>query len=207
MANAVLDVVVALGKNWDFSIEGKRIYLSLESKLTALAAAELYAQKNVKSIIFSGGETAGLDSNGNAYPSEAEEMKKFIRIFFQKSEIPDKAIILEEKSIDTAGNAEEVRKIIKAKKFERIGLLTVGFHLPRAKEIFKNHNVSIAEYFSSEEILKNKNLYYDKLINDYYWSTKYFTEIIKETVGLGLVHTIDPTGKMLRKITSQTRGK
>jgi uncharacterized SAM-binding protein YcdF (DUF218 family) len=206
MTKAELDAVVALGKNWDFSIEGKRIYLSLESKLTALAAAELYVRKKVKKIIYSGGETAGLGINGKPFPSEAEEMKKFIRIFFKKDEIPDKEIILEEKSIDTAGNAEEVGKIIKAKKFENIGLLTVGFHLPRAKEIFKNHKVSITEYFSSEEVLKNKNLYYDNLINDYYWSTKYLTEIVKEAVGLGLVYTIDPKGKILREITSRTRG-
>ena len=75
-----------------------------------------------------------------------------------------------------------------------------------AREIFKNYRVPIARYYSSEEILKNKNLYYDKLINDYYWTTKYLSEILKEAVGLGLVHTIDPKGKILREITVMTRG-
>lgn len=45
MVKLFLDAVVVLGKNWEFPIEGKRISLSLESKLTALAAAELYVQK------------------------------------------------------------------------------------------------------------------------------------------------------------------
>lgn len=206
MANLSLDAVIALGKNWNFSIEGKRIELSLESKITALAAAELYLQKKVNNIIFSGGETAGLDLNGIPYPSEAEEMKKFLRIFFQNNEIPDKAIILENKSIDTAGNAEEVREIINIKKFKKLALLTVGFHLPRSKEIFKNYNVLIKAYYSSEEVLKNSNSYYDQLISEYYWSTRYITEIAKEVVGLGLVHTIDPKGKILRAITAKTRG-
>lgn len=201
-----LDSVVALGKNWEFPVYGKRISLSLESKITALAAAELFIRGDTNSIIFSGGKTAGDDAKGVPYPSEAEEMKRFMRIFFHKNEISDKAIILEEFSIDTAGNAEEVFKIVNNKKLKKIGLLTVGFHLPRAKEIFKNHGVKIQKFFSSEEILKNKNPYYDRLLSDYYWSSKYFTEVLKETVGLGLVHTIDPKGQIVRKITEKTRG-
>lgn len=199
------DAVVALGKNWQFALEGKRVYLSLESRITSLAAAELYLGRQIKCIIFSGGETAGNDPQGNPYPSEAEEMKKYLRIFFSEEEIPDRAIILEVNSFDTAGNAEEVKKVIRKKSLKSICLLTVTLHIPRAKKLFENYGIKILEAFSSEEVLKGRNEFYDKLIGEYDWSTRYIAELIKETVGVGLVNTIDPKGEILRKVTAITR--
>jgi len=199
------NAVVALGKNWEFAMGGKRVFLSLESRITALAAAELYLEKRIKCIIFSGGETAGNDPQGNPYPSEAEEMKKYLRIFFSEEEIPDRAIILEVNSFDTAGNAEEVKKVIRKRNLKAICLLTVALHMPRAKKLFGNYGIKITETFSSEEILKGRNEFYDKLVGDYDWSTRYIAELIKETVGVGLVNTIDPKGEILRKVTAITR--
>lgn len=141
------DAVVALGKNWRRNLSGVtrqefthlvrdesgkplidwennpltnksyRIYLSLESKMTALAAGQMYVEGKAGKIIFSTGETAGKDPEGNPYPTEAEEMKRFMRIFFPKDVIPESAIELESQSFDTAGNAEEVKKCFKKKEF------------------------------------------------------------------------------------------
>lgn len=199
------DAVIALGKNWRLPIEGKRIYLSIESKMTALAAAELYISGQVGKIIFSTGETAGRDSGGNYYSTEAEEMKRFMRIFFTEDEIPENVIELETNSFDTAGNAEEVGKILQKEKLRKLALVTVGTHLPRAKKLFADYKVPIAKSFSSEGVLRQRNPHYEKFLHEYFWSTRHLKEVGKEAIGVGLAYTVDPKGKLLRRITRETR--
>jgi uncharacterized SAM-binding protein YcdF (DUF218 family) len=188
-----------------------RIYLSLESKMIALAAGELYAQGKAGKIIFSTGETAGKDPLGNPYPTEANEMKKFMRIYYPEHIIPEKAIIVENKSFDTAGNAEEVGKILKEKHIESVALLSVGFHLFRAKRLFSNYGVGVDHTFGSEGVLMERYPRYKRfirghnLIHGYHRSKQYFVEAGKEIIAAGLVYTVDPKGEKLRQKTLKTR--
>ncbi len=200
--------VIALGKNWRLPITGgPRIDLSLESKMTALAAGQMYRDGKVGKIIFSTGKTAGKNSEGNDYPTEAEEMRRFMRIFFPIDEIPEEDVIVEAESFDTAGNAQEVRHILLKENIKNPALLTVGFHLPRSKKLFANYDVSIKKAFSSEDVLKGRNPHYKKFLSDYFWSKRHIKEIAKETIGVGLVYTIDPKGERLRRITTKTRNR
>lgn len=210
------DAVIALGKNWRLPI-GKdnthplggspQIDLSIESKMTALAAGQMYVDGCTNKIIFSTGQTAGKDKQGNYYPTEAEEMKRFMRIFFPENEIPESAIETQTKSFDTAGDAEEDKKILEREDIKNVALLSVGSHLWRSKRLFENYGVRIKKAIASQDILKGRNPHYDKLIQDYFWSTRHLKEIIKETIGVGLVYTIDPKGERLRKATIKTRNR
>lgn len=133
------DVLIVLGKNIGVNYPPSRIrktnyFLSPHSKLNVLAAGDLFMAGKTDRIIFSSGHTSG-----SAYPSEAEAMRDYLRQKFP--EIPEDAVILEERSLDTWGNAKEVRKIIKQHGFQNIGLLTVGFHLERAAFLFASEEI------------------------------------------------------------------
>lgn len=210
--------IVALGKNWRLPVTGgPRIDLSIESKMTALAAAEMYRAGLANKIIFSTGKTAGKDAQGNEYPTEAEAMYKFMRIFFSPEEIQDSAVILETTSFDTAGNAEEVKKIMQEKRIDNIALLTVGYHLPRAKRLFKNYGINVKKAFRSEKVLAEKRPRYANFYNEYLWRRKVLRGHLKplkdagvilgkEAVASGLAFTVDPLGKgITRKITAKSR--
>ncbi len=199
--------VIALGKNWRLPIDGgPRIYLSLESKMTSLAAGQMYSDGRVGKILFVTGKTAGKDKDGNFYPTEGEEMYKFMRIFFP--DIPAEDVIIEGESFDTAGNAEEVGKILKREQINDPALLTVGFHMPRSRKTFANYNVPIKAAFSSESVLKGRNPHFDKFLHDYRFGTTHLGLAVKEAAAAFLVATVDPKGtKIVRKISTKTRNR
>jgi len=101
-------ILVVLGKNIGVNstrsdIQNDNFHLSTDSRLNVLAAGELC--KPGMKIIFSTGKTAGND-----FPSEAEAMRKYFRIHFP--DFPEKNLVLGPNSKDTAGNAQEVAKIL-----------------------------------------------------------------------------------------------
>jgi len=198
------DAVVALGKNWRLPVDGMRIYLSIESKMTALAAGELYTQGKVGKIIFSTGETAGENPEGSPYPTEAEEMKRFMRIFFPEEEIPESAIELETHSFDTAGNAEEVKKIAERENLSKIALLTVGFHLERSMRFFESYGVNPKKGFASEQILRRRSKHYRKFLREYHESDR-FQDLEGLESKVNMISKIDRKGKVIRLVTKVTR--
>ena len=174
--------------------------ISLESALNVIAAGKLYNRGLTERIIFSTGHTAGDD-----LPSEAEAMRYLLKEIYP--EIPDSAIILEERSKDTSGNAEEVNKIIRLNNFKPVGLVDVGFHLKNAVTLFRRYGVEIADVhcFASEKMVatraKDPNLFPDKY-NNHPIVKK---EKLKETIRIILLNTIDRNGKLLRKVAKLTR--
>lgn len=175
--------VIALGKNWRLD-EKKNVMphdlgaylldwdenpftgryvtsdLSVESKLTTLRAAEYFLQGKAGKIIFSTGETAGTwtDRFGNVhhYPPEAEKMKRFLRGFYTEEQIPDSAILCENVSIDTAGNAEQVkRQFLDPMGIKDVAILTVGFHLKRSLRLFNNYGIPVKEGLASDTVLED----------------------------------------------------
>lgn len=88
-----------------------------------------------------------------------------------------------------------------------IALLSVGFHLPRAKKLFKNYGVKVEKALDSEGVLRGRNLHYDRLIRDYHslLNKGYLSEVAKEVIGTVLTYTIDPKGAMVRRKTLKTR--
>ena len=198
------DVIVALGKNWRLPITAPQIHLSIESKMTALAAGQLYTDGRVGKIIFSTGETAGKNLQGHPYPAEADEMKKFLRRFFSEEQIPNSAIELENHSFDTAGNAEEVKTIINNLHLQKVALLTVGFHLPRSMRLFKNYGVNIQQGLSSEQILEARSSRYQRFLDAYHQSDRYRALTSTERK-VNAISIIDRKGKLIRLITKRSR--
>jgi uncharacterized SAM-binding protein YcdF (DUF218 family) len=87
---------------------------------------ELYKEGWAPVIIYSGAAAEGEVSNAEA-----------MRNISVKMGVPKSAIILEEKSVDTAENAKFTSAIIKEKGFESIILVTSPYHQRRTMELFK----------------------------------------------------------------------
>jgi uncharacterized SAM-binding protein YcdF (DUF218 family) len=194
------DAVVVLGKNWreypKNDSNQSDLKLSIESKMSALAGAEMVRIGLTDKIILPTGKTAGPD-----FPSEGEAMRDYILHKYEK--IKAESILVGVESKDTHGDAEEVLKIIEQNQLKSLALLTVDFHLDRSKKIFENHGIS-AYPFTSEELLLQRAPHYQKFIADFQKSSRVKSEEIKEWL---LKHflILDPKGKMITKVAKAIR--
>ena len=214
-----VDAIVALGKNWARKSEWKPradgkprrnpLRLSMESKLTALAAGQLYTEGKAGCIIFSTGNTAGIDNQtGINYPTEAKAMAEYMKIRYPQ--ISDKKIILEERSFDTAGNAEEVAKIVKESFYARlpikeVAVLTVGFHGGSSRALFENYGLPLKEIYASEDIVGRISPRHNAFVEKYVHSQRYLVRAVLEFPRMVLVNTFDRRGKLLRRVTTVLR--
>ena len=183
-----MEYIIALGNGLD-----NRKDLTVESKMTALAATVLYKHTTGSKIIFSGGFTKGK-ING----SEAKKMYEYSMVLLN---IKNGDVILEQNSVDTVGNVEEVKKYLT--KDDNVTLVSFGFHLKRAKKLFERYGIKVAGSVASEKIL-SENFYQD-LIKNYNLKRKTI-KLLREVILLSLVYTIDNKGRLLRIISSKTRG-
>ena len=194
-------IAIILGKNWkcyppknhkvDFIIE-----LSVESKLSALAAGQLYILGMADVLLFSGGKTAGKE-----WPSEAMAMWHYTKNNFKN--IPNEAVMLEEKSFDTDGNAVEVKKILDGMNSENILLLAIGYHLPRSEKIFKHFGIEFTS-FTSEEIVKKYLPEHNNLLNEFRKSFRVKIELVREFL-FRIWIFFDQKGKLMRFVTKRIR--
>jgi len=189
-----MNYIVVLG-NGLIILKDNVLDLSPESRITALAAGVLYKERHGQKIIFSGGHTKGRN--------KASEAKKMFEFMKNKFSIPESDIILEENSIDTAGNAFEVKKLLPDNS--NVILLSFVYHLPRAKKIFKNFGIYIDKEYASDKVLEQNSPLYDEFLSKFTLKRR-IEKILKEMFCLLLVYSIDPKGKILRIITLQTRG-
>jgi uncharacterized SAM-binding protein YcdF (DUF218 family) len=150
-------------------------------------------------ILFSTGETAG-----EGVPAESDAMRSYLMSRFP--EIPEEDIELEDNSIDTAGNAEEVASQLEenGEMPENIGLLTVGYHVPAAEKLFKRYGVPVTQTFSAEEVLKNRGQSFKQYAEAWEQTDRIKNEYKKEKFRNWLLH-IDRKGKLLRLITQRSR--
>jgi len=199
--NTTFDIIIVLGKNWveyppnplppDWKLE-----LSLESKISALAAGEMFIQENTDTIIFSTGKTAGKE-----WPSEAAAMREFMLEYYPN--IPLEKILLEEESIDTVGNAEEVAKMLKEwEECSRIGLVTIGYHLARSVKIFRRAGLKVIP-IASEDLIRC-DLRHFSLLKKFESSNARRIEYVKEFI-LRMILRFDPDGRKLRLLTKKLR--
>lgn len=192
------DAVVVLGKNIGVDYSPQRIrntkgFLSPHSKINVIAAGDLYRAGLADKIIFSTGHTAGDD-----FPSEADAMERYL--LEKYPEIPEEAIILEENSLDTWENAKEVKKILAEGSMQNVALLTVGFHLRRAKTLFESEGIQLAP-FSADKIINQRK---PKFSQNYAKTRLVRKEDIKEAIAFAI--QLVPGGKQLSsRITHATR--
>jgi hypothetical protein len=164
------DVVVALGKNCGL-VRKLRIEDSRPTQYTTLAAGILLKRGCTDRIIFSGGRTLGEDE-----PSEARQMYDFLMRCLPRKDY-EHLIQLEEKSIDTYGNACEIKKMIGDK--ENVGLLSISPHFPRAAETFHNAGIDVYAIYS-ENVLRGISSELDKHIKEWNLSMQKAWEDFKE---------------------------
>lgn len=192
------ETLVVLGKNWTQSPREDHPRLSQESKMNALAAGELYRKGNIDRVIFSGGQTAGIEN-----PSEADAMAKYMHHKFP--DVPESAVLLEEHSIDTAENAQKILEILGAEgDAKQVTLLSVNDHLPRAEKYFSHVGLDVAPV-SSEEVLSRRSKHHQQYVERRAHSLHGLIEAAKEVI-LRVEQHLDPEGRFLRKITRLLRG-
>jgi uncharacterized SAM-binding protein YcdF (DUF218 family) len=192
--------IVILGKNIGVGssprvIRRDNFHLSDETRINALAGGMLY-QPNMD-IICSSGETSGP-------PSEARAIKRYLHMHFPH--IPEEHIILEEhkNSIDTAGNAQQVAKIVRAKGYKSIGLVTVGYHLNNAATLFERYGVPIKQKVIAEDIVRDRSSRHERYIKYWEGTSRIKQEKKKEYIRKILLF-FDRKGRLLRIITQITR--
>ena len=199
-------IYIVLGKNW--IKKGRNPVLSPDSIISVLALGYTLQldTENRHIIIFSTGFTGK-----NNRLSEAAAMYEFFLRKFPAA--ADKhAVYLEENSIDTYQNAEEVKKIYDNLALEgEVYLITVAYHMARSrkkkKKIFKEKFNEIR----SDEIIFNGSLNIGEkdlvLIEQRQKDLTFlFWEPIKE-ICLRLLLIFDRQGKMVRLFTNFCRRK
>lgn len=101
------------------------------SRLAAGARAWLAGRAPV--IILSGG------SSGGGGRSEAETMALAIA----KTGIPASAVLLEERSVSTQGNAEMIAALARERGMRQVLLVTSSVHMPRAALLFRDTGIDV----------------------------------------------------------------
>jgi uncharacterized SAM-binding protein YcdF (DUF218 family) len=211
--------IIGHGKNWEIPVPPNPadIQLSLDSRLTAMAAGVLYSEGVAERIVFSTGHTAG-----DEYPTEAQAQAKELRRFFPEEEIPGEHVLLEEDSFDTAGNVDEVKRMIEAGLISGIHLLTVGYHLPRLKRLAQRHDLPVLGTYASDKVVGRSRLavprlrgrphYYGRLVLHEARVRRSPRPIVRTAAQLALegagyaLMTIDPSGEGIsRQVTTRLR--
>jgi len=139
------------------------LYMRLESKLNALAAAELYQRGLTKRIIFSGGRTA-KGPDGDEYPSEAALMRDYV---IHKFGIPEEDITTEDEATNTIENfALTLNKIDQdPDAFKRLGFLGAHHHVWRIEQLVDRFHLASAGFLSSDPILRTTDDRYARFLS------------------------------------------
>ena len=194
------DLLIVLGKNLGIGstpedMRRRHDHLSRESRINALAAGELWTPGT--DILFSGGHTAGPST-----PSEAGAMRDYFMSLYPK--VPGTHLLTEENSIDTAGNAEEIAKILAERRYKRIGLITVGYHLDNAATLLRNYGVSLTDTYASEEAMRARSNHHDSYSRKWAETERVRKEYRKEAVRKKLL-VVDRKGRAVHLIAGLTR--
>jgi uncharacterized SAM-binding protein YcdF (DUF218 family) len=158
------DAVVVLGE-WFEMKDGKAVP-SLESKMRAMGALELFEKGKAKKIVISG------SGHRKGYPTDvtvADTMKEYLL----SRGIPEDAIVTEGTSMNTAEGLENVLALLDEEDVKKILLETNEYHLPRARQLFENilekHglHIALADSVSAEELLEERSPHYEKLVSQF----------------------------------------
>ncbi len=177
------DAVVVLGEWFEINQNGKAVP-SLESKMRAIGALELFEKGKAKRIIISG---SGHRKGVLAETTVADVMKEYL----VSRGIPENAIITEGASMNTAEGLENILNLLDKEDIKRILLETNEYHLPRARQLFENilkkHglDIDLADSVSAEELLKERSPHYDKLVSQFEFPSS-LKNAPKETLQKGL---------------------
>lgn len=131
------DVLIVLGGGATLdtpNLSGKG-HLSSIAANRLLTCIQLYHQLHLPIIV----------SGGQVYKTTGCEARIARQILLDAG-VPDDRILIEDESLNTTENAENVKKILSRHNFCRPILITSAFHLPRAVRQFEKINVDITPY-------------------------------------------------------------
>lgn len=173
------DALIVLGKNVGYLGSSEKIrktknHLSRKSELNVLAAGYLYQAGDFNKLIFSGGKSVGKN-----YPSEAEAMSDFLREKFPR--IPNSAVLLEDKSLDTLQNSLFVKQILEKDDLHKLAILTTKAHMPRSLMLFERLKLKPYPFISEETIIKYSPKLFEIYRNEFNQS-----EIVAEKLAIAL---------------------
>lgn len=160
-----VDAVVVLGQGMKLNERGEPVP-SLESKMRAIAALELFGQGKVNKIILSG------NARRKGYPANVT-IAGLMKQYLIERGIPEEAVVTETGSKNTAENLENSLKIIESEGLKKILFETNEYHIPRARQLLNNilekHGLHLdeASFVSAEKLLKERSEHYDELVSHY----------------------------------------
>jgi len=193
------DALVVLGKNigvgWTRNrIRKTKYFLSDRGEFSILAGGILFKSGNFSHLIFSGGKTAGHD-----FPSEAKAMSDFLVLNFP--DFPKDKIILEDISMDTVQNAQEVKKIADKLKLKTLLVMTTPEHFKRSKMLFKKEGMDVDMISSSEVLKKHAPDFYKK----YKYKTNPFEILIEKSAYI--IQLIPGVNEIAHELVKKSRSK
>lgn len=112
-------------------------------------AAELYLKGSIKKIQFTG-------SNAPGELAEAEVAYRYL----QKYEIPDAAVLFEDKTTSTTEQVSFIKYHLMKNKDKKIVIISDKFHLKRVEEICKFYSVKVDVVASKLKLSRESNLFY-----------------------------------------------
>lgn len=213
-----INVLVILGKNIGVKSTPEKIrrtpdHLSPDSRINAIATADIVSDIfQPDYVIFSSGHTAG-----KSIPSEAASMNAFLtnntrRFPAIPKEIP---VILEEKSIDTASNADEVSKIVSeiekdTNRNAQVILVTTGYHLGNAAKIFRDKRINVWDWngYASDDVVAKRARVPQYFLENYNRQKRIQEETTREKIRSIILHSgpFRPLGDLaIRTLTRMTR--
>jgi len=188
---------IVLAGGWEIPQEGKRPKLNSESRKRMLAAGSLAIDGYFDSMVISGGLiTDGID--------EATGAKDYLLRHFPELARLNIPVFTDGNCYDTSGSAQSVAELVEEETLKPpYTLITSQSHLARATKCFKKVGLQVSPV-SAEEILADRSGHYQRYVNRYFHSTKYYERLALESI-MRTALFVDRSGNLTRKIASVTR--
>ncbi len=140
----------------------------LGGNLRILATVAFFLQRKSKNVCFSTGKSAKqIEKFGKDVPTEAQIYAQFFQSYLQKAmrksnvaDLVSPKIFLEDRSVNTVNNLQNVIAIIKQQQWREIAVVSNDYHLPRISALYhmlmqKNKYKINISFLSAEEIVKD----------------------------------------------------
>lgn len=130
------DVILVLGGGTE-SFDAPRSWVEVNGAGDrVIHAARLYRQGIAPYLLLSGGNIEWLSSRTTTPAFEMKELMQFMGV-------PDTALILQDRSKNTAEDVRFSTRILKEKGFEKVILVTSAQHMPRSVYLFRAEGIEV----------------------------------------------------------------
>jgi uncharacterized SAM-binding protein YcdF (DUF218 family) len=131
----IAEVILVLGGGTESHLAPRPLVEVNGAGDRVLYAAYLYKQGAAPHLLLSGGRIDWL----SAGDSPAQDMASLLTLM----DVPQEALWLEPRSLNTAENAVEAKKFLEPKGIRRIILVTSAAHMPRAVKLFEDQGFEV----------------------------------------------------------------